>query len=347
MKGGRAAAEAVPTMCSAAMRRLLSGLTANGVAVIRDGSETVTISTRDVTRERLDAIATGLAGSAALSRGIGASVCRELVWDEPIRRILSTAGTLDRPGHRWRGFACAIQGGVEDRVALELEADIDTRLVRSFLEKIWPVLREDCLQELQTRDEPPDETDPLFWMVLDRMDVGLVILDGAGLMYRVNVAGRHMLEEATVLKRGRGGIFAAVDAESRRFRKAVADCASSGEEMTLCMPHAKTGRAVPVTVSRFRYEGAETRYVVVTVPRPPDPKRIEEIARTLGLTPSEARVARYMQIGLSNRDAAALAGYSENTFSTYAKRVLSKLNVSGRAEMAQLLTWQAAGGRLS
>ena len=95
------------------------------------------------------------------------------------------------------------------------------------------------------------------------------------------------------------------------------------------------------------HEGEATRFVVVTVPQPPDPARIEALARQLGLTRAEARVAQLMQLGLSNRNAAKIAGVSEATFATYAKRALSKLDVQGRAEMAQLLTWQATVGRLS
>lgn len=333
-------------MRSAVLRRFLSGVTANGIAILRDGENTIAMSTASFPRRQVETIASGLSETALTESDPSAS-CNELIWSDRVSRILLADRGATPAGHRWRGFSCAIQGGLEDRVALELEQDIDVSLVRNFLEKIWPVLREDCLREVQSRTEPPRESDPLFWMLLNRMDIALVILDGRALMYRVNVAGRRLLEEETVLKRGRGGIFAAVDHETRRFRDAVAACAETGQEATICLPHRETGRAVPVTISRFRHEGEATRYVVVTIPRPPDPARIEELARTLGLTPAEARVARYMQIGLSNRDAAVLAGVSEHTFSTYAKRVLSKLNVSGRAEVAQLLTWQAAGGQLS
>jgi DNA-binding CsgD family transcriptional regulator len=79
------------------------------------------------------------------------------------------------------------------------------------------------------------------------------------------------------------------------------------------------------------------------LPMPPNPERVELLGRKLGLTPAEARVAVLMQSGLTNREAAYRAGLKEQTFNTYAKRVLCKLNVTGRTEMAQLLTWQAAG----
>ena len=41
---------------------------------------------------------------------------------------------------------------------------------------------------------------------------------------------------------------------------------------------------------------------------------------------------------------ARIAGLTEQSLCTYAKRVLNKLNVTSRAEVAQMLTWQAQGG---
>ena len=73
---------------------------------------------------------------------------------------------------------------------------------------------------------------------------------------------------------------------------------------------------------------------------------VAKLARAGGLTHAEARVAALLQMGLSNKDAAKAAGLKEQSVSTYAKRALSKLNVTSRAEMAQMLTWQAAGGKL-
>ena len=61
----------------------------------------------------------------------------------------------------------------------------------------------------------------------------------------------------------------------------------------------------------------------------------------MGLTPAEARVAALIREGHSNKQAAEIAGLTVETFNTYAKRVLSKMNVTCRSEMAQMLTWQA------
>lgn len=91
--------------------------------------------------------------------------------------------------------------------------------------------------------------------------------------------------------------------------------------------------------------GQPTDLIVAMLPMPPNPERIELLGIKLGLTPAEARVAVLMQSGLTNREAAFRAGLKEQTFNTYAKRVLSKLHVTGRTQMAQLLTWQSVGKR--
>src|SRR5690606_10962091 len=105
------------------------------------------------------------------------------------------------------------------------------------------------------------------------------------------------------------------------------------------------GQNVPVTLSRFFHEGRPTPLVVVTLPVAPKTHQVEALVRDMGLSSSEARVVALIQLGLSNKAAAVQAGLSEHTFNTYAKRVLSKLNISCRAEWAQLLTWQASGRR--
>lgn len=86
--------------------------------------------------------------------------------------------------------------------------------------------------------------------------------------------------------------------------------------------------------------------VVVILPRQPHRSRIELVAQKMGLSPTEARVAALLQMGLTNREAAMIAGVKEQTFNTYAKRVLSKMNVGSRSQVAQRLTWQAAWGRM-
>lgn len=250
----------------------------------------------------------------------------------------------------WVSFTGSYQNGASDQIALLLKRDQEITFIQKFLENLWSVLREDCLTE--SRDmQMTFGDDALLWMISDRIDVAVLVLDARGRMLRVNLAAKEILDTGNILRRGKGGVFAQNEEESKKFRSAVASCALADDpgegETILFLESGQHGIRVPVSLSRFYYLGKPSDLVVAMLPMPPDPARVEMMGREMGLSSSEARVAALMQSGLTNREAACQAGLKEQTFNTYAKRVLSKLNVNGRTEMAQLLTWQAAGRRIA
>ncbi len=254
-------------------------------------------------------------------------------------------------GGTWQAMQMRLEDGSRDLIALQLDPAEDFDLTKAYLKRIWPILRQDCISELQDRCRNELEYSGTGWDVLNRIDVATLIVDGSGLMYRMNFAAREALDQATILRRGKGGVFAADDRENRELHDALSACAQAavGEDRVIFLtsqeqgPH--NGQRVPVTLSRYVHEGRPTSYVIVMLPIPPTTKRVEKLVKQMGLTSAEARVAALIQLGLTNREAAKVLGLKPQTFNTYSKRALSKLNVSGRAEMAQLLTWQASGGR--
>lgn len=336
---GEAGAAARDVLISQGFIRFVSTFARAAVAVIREGSEPLVVST----------FAMG-PGGADLARlgGVGPGTGRLVRLDATMPRCLQTAPA---PAGDWHAYTPADSqpaAARREQLFLALDPGEDLAMTEHYLRRVWPLLREDCLREAEAA-QPPEN--PL-WQILDTIDVAVLILDARGLMYRRNAAADRALAEGTVLRRGRGGIFAAEDADSRRLRDTVARVATSSASETMAetvaetvfVTDAATFRRVPVTLRRYFDDGRATPYVTVMLPVCPPPERIEALGRQMGLTPVEARVASLIQNGLANREAAAFLGVTEQTFNTYAKRVLGKLNVSGRTEMAQLLTWQAAGG---
>jgi DNA-binding CsgD family transcriptional regulator len=249
-------------------------------------------------------------------------------------------------GENWRLFRCAFENGVDDLVAVLLRKPSDASAALGFLSTIWPVLREDCLRDLtDTNSDVCDKA--MLWMVASKIDVAILVMNAHGAMLRANAAAKHLLERETVLRRSPKGIRCINDQQTQHFRAALAECAASdpaGPGTVVFLDTVTPSLRIPATMSRFWYEGAATELVTVVMPSPPSSQRVEMLARAVGLTPAEARVASLLQMGLSNKDAARAAGLKEQSVSTYAKRVLNKLNVTSRAEMAQMLTWQAGGG---
>jgi DNA-binding CsgD family transcriptional regulator len=248
----------------------------------------------------------------------------------------------------WHGFRCRLECGTTDLVLVHLPATrFHARAVAALLRLIWPALRSETEEEAEPCHGEDHCDEALLWLMRARIDIGALVVNPRGLILRMNSTARRMIAEGRVLMRGHGGLHARCPEQTRKLREAISLCARGPigrDERILFLRPEGDGPAVPVTLARYVHEGAPTDLVTLLLPEPPEPARVERIARELGLTAAEARVAAMLQTGLSNRAAATSLGLTEQSFSTYAKRVLGKLNVRSRAEMAQMLTWQTHGG---
>ena len=272
-------------------------------------------------------------------------------WVE-VSRKLSMAAELTA-GRGWAMFTCSFEDGSEDLIALKLSGGPHDAHCGDILQAIWAVLREDALRELAGETQAA-VTSALLWTISKKTDSAVLVLDNEGQLLHCNEAGRDMLDSGDLLSDRSGRLSCARPGETAGFYAAVAECARSRRggagrprELILFLEDRHSGMRLPVSLTRYRCAGADMPLVVAILPRQPDRTRIEMLAQKMGLSPSEARVAALIQLGLTNREAAHIAGLKEQTFNTYAKRVLAKLQSAGRAEMAQRLTWQASLGRAS
>lgn len=249
----------------------------------------------------------------------------------------------------WVLLELSFASDVIDHVALRLE-DVDTaETSKTVIDAIWPILREDCLQDLLERPMSTAK-DALLWTISKNVGAAILVLDAFGNVLQANQAGSALLKSGQFLRETPDGLQCGSDKETKALRFALSEClqqvpGKSVEMIMLLEVMNGLGRA-PLSLSCYN-NGTSNPLIVAMIPQKPDRKRVEMLAQKMGLTPAEARVAALMQMGLSNREASCIAQVKEQTFNTYAKRVLSKLNVSCRAEMAQLLTWQAGVGRAS
>lgn len=252
-------------------------------------------------------------------------------------------------GKKWLAFACTFANGAVDHIFLSLRSDQADIHVESILRAVWPVLRADCIKEVHS---PEAETaiSAMLWTVSKKSDSAIFVLNMTCEVMHMNAAGRDMLASKELLSESCSGLTCSAASQTSALHKAVRTCAletSQDTDFILLLDSADGTSRVPVSLSRHQASQTSQPLVVAIVPQQPDRRRIEQLALTMGLTQSEARVAALMQTGLPNREAARVAGLKEQTFSTYSKRVLAKLNVSCRAEMAHMLTWQGSLGRVS
>ncbi|PRY91498.1 hypothetical protein CLV74_10382 [Donghicola tyrosinivorans] len=251
---------------------------------------------------------------------------------------------------KWTCFAIDLDNGVTDYVALREEGLPLMGAADTVLRAIWPMVRDESMKELRTSHEAAINN-ALLWTVSTRTESGVMIVDGEGALLHCNAAARESMSASDFLRDVDGRLRCSDASAGRVLAKAIKECSSGDlrkdQELILFLRTSKDGSRFPVALFRHPDETDHNPLVVIMLPRRPDPKRTELLARKMGLSPTEARVAGLMQLGLPYREAATKAGVKEETFRTYSKRVLSKLDLGCRAEMAQVLTWQSMLGRAS
>ena len=264
--------------------------------------------------------------------------------DIPARRIaeLAGVGSAEADAGVWFSFRCRFPSGIEDRIHICAEGDC--AVFPAFLQSAWPGLRRFCLQHSAVRTKDMSD-DAMLWMIDQKVNAAILVMDARLGLLKCNDAGGQLLREGQLLAVRNGALVCCNPQETRALRAAVSECAAdegARPEFILILRGAQRKSHVPMSLSVYPDPAGERTLFLAMLPLPPEQKWIEKIAVELGLTPVEARVAALIRSGLSNRSAAEVAGLKVETFNTYAKRVLSKMNVSCRSEMAQMLTWQTA-----
>lgn len=250
-------------------------------------------------------------------------------------------------GGTWWAFRCRFASGAEDIVALRNVAQPGE--AAKFLKTAWSALRRACTKA-QTQSGSDLSDDALLWVINQKVNAAILVIDEQCRVLRTNAAADEFLAEGRLLRNGPSGLVCANRKETDALRAAVRESYGDGsgnepekQSEFILLLRGKSGTAhMPMSLSTYVQAETGARLILLMLPRPPDHDRIEGLARRLGLTPSEARVAALIREGHSNKEAAEIAGLKIETFNTYAKRALSKMNVKCRAEMAQMLTWQAA-----
>jgi len=253
---------------------------------------------------------------------------------------LDQAVTRDGVGTEIR---CSFANGVTDVVVFNSAAD--SHKTMSFVRSIWTELRREFLQE-RSVSETDKSNEAMLWLVSRKFNAGIMVVNDRLQLLKVNDAGRVMLATGHLVRESGGHFVCARSSETLGLREAIREMTSAASvdemEYIIVLRGANRSSHVPMSLSAFPEPGNGDQLFLVMIPKPPEEKRIEGLLAQMGLTPSEARVAALIRAGLSNREAAEVTGLSVETLNTYVKRVLSKLNVSRRSDMAQMLTWQAS-----
>ena len=186
---------------------------------------------------------------------------------------------------------------------------------------------------------------------LDRLAVGIVVVDRAARPLLANAAARALIAEGGPLRLAGGTLTSASTAHARRLTALIDAAANTDLESTplatIGLPCAADGRLVTVLVSSVRGQDRERlaepgqghpgAILFLSDPGAPLDVPAGWIMDTYGLTLAEARVALLTSSGTGLADTARRLGISPNTAKTHLGRVFAKTGAGRQAELARIV----------
>ena len=182
--------------------------------------------------------------------------------------------------------------------------------------------------------------------LLDNNRIGVVQLDRFGRVLEANDPALEVLRRGDALVDRDGVLDARLPADRSRLRKLVGQAlpglwgeVPSGGSIAVHHPSGRPRLALhvsPVGNGAGDFGGRRVAALVLVV----DPSRrprtdAARVATTLGLTPSEGRMAALLSDGLKTGEIAEAAGWSENYVRWLIQQVYRKREVSGQVELVR------------
>lgn len=209
--------------------------------------------------------------------------------------------------------------------------------------------------DLYSRIDVAESERGLYEHAVDRMLIGMVVLDDQGMVLKANAAARTLLGENDGI-RLRGGRIEFADARDRsRFRELVQRSIDSisiapddgaatpmVEAMSLARPSG-TGRlevlirAIPMREWSDENKWCPACVVVIRDPACSAQTSVEVLRQLFDFTPTEASLALLMANGSSLEDAARLLKVKSNTVRAHLRSIFQKAGVTRQAELVRTL----------
>ena len=234
-----------------------------------------------------------------------------------------------------------ISWGLGDPVASDGWGSSQIAMIRKLLPHIRQFVRvRQTLVRAQTRDTT-------VTTLLDNPRIGVLHLDRRGHIIEVNDRARSILRHGDGLSDRDGVLCARKAADRLRLERLVASAlpasgavAVSGS-MLLGRPSASPPFVVhvkPVAVPQPDY-GARHIAALILIIEPKSQHRIDPdlVARTLGLTPMESRVAAGLAEGKSVRAMAEAIGHTPGSIYWHLKQIYKKQPISRQADLVRLV----------
>ncbi len=231
--------------------------------------------------------------------------------------------------------------GLGDPVASDGWGSSQIAMIKKLLPHIRQFIR---VRQALVRAETRDTT---VTALLDNPRIGVLHLDRRGQIIAVNDRARSILRHGNGLSDRDGVLRARKPDDQLRLEGLVADAlpasgavAVSGS-MLLGRSYGSPPFVVhvkPVAVPQPNY-GARHIAALILIIEPRSQHRIDPdlVARTLGLTPMESRVAVWLAEGKSVRDMAEATGRTQGSIYWHLKQIYQKQPISRQADLVRLV----------
>ena len=183
--------------------------------------------------------------------------------------------------------------------------------------------------------------------LLENRQVGVIHLDRRGRVVEANDRARHLLLRGDGLSDRDGVLRAGSPDDQRELDRLVAGAlpTDGGVAVSSSMPLRRSDGLLPLAihikpmgVPQPDYGGRDIAALVLLV-EPDRRYRIDPglVAKTLGLTPMESRVAVWLAEGRSVDDIVRVTGRAENTIYWHLKQIYEKLYISRQTDLVRLV----------
>jgi len=183
--------------------------------------------------------------------------------------------------------------------------------------------------------------------VLDRLSVGILLLDRAAKVVVANAAAHAMTASDGPLRLRNCVLTAFSQTHSQRLGALIGAAMRGMPVGMMSIPHPIDGRLFTILISSIRSRDIDrfgdlgmrnvTAMLVIHDPACPMEIPVEWIMDAYGLTLAEARVALCAASGATIPEAAQRLNVSPNTIKTHLRRVFAKTGTSRQSELARLM----------
>ena len=214
-----------------------------------------------------------------------------------------------------------------------------------MIKRLLPHIRQFIrVRQTLVRAEARDTT---VTALLDNPRIGVLHLDRRGQIMELNDRARSILRQGDGLSNRDGVLHARAPADQLRLERLVADAlpASGAVAVSGSMLLGRSSglpplvlHVKPVAVPQPDY-GARHVAALILIIEPKSQHRIDPglVARTLGLTPMESRVAVWLAEGKSVREMAEATGHTAGSIYWQLKQIYQKHPISRQAELVRLV----------